>query len=179
MFQDSNNPAKEQRTVKPVKSPAHYSFKLLENKSDIGEVIEIARQAHAESRFGYIPFSADKTRKIAISALKNPRQHAVMLAMKHYQPIGLLYCSIGEYHIGTGVLLATVHNINVLKQTRQALGGGRAALGLLRGAALWASARNAKELLLHVTSDVELDRFEKLATRMGFHHIGGSYVKVL
>ncbi len=162
---------------KGAQHSSSYSFRLLESKQDVPAVIELARAAHEESRLGYIPFSEKKTRRIAEQAMKNPKRHAVMLAFKSDQPVGLLYCSVGEYHIGEGVLLATIHNINVLKEVRASLGGGRAALGLLRGASTWAEARNARELLLHATSDVELPRLHKLAKRAGFKFVGGSYAK--
>lgn len=161
------------------RSSSAYTFRLVGSKQDIPAVIELARQAHEESRLGYIPFSVAKTQKIAENAIKYPTRHAVMLALKAEQPVGLLYCSVGEYHIGEGVLLATIHNINVLKSVRSSLGGGRAALGLLRGATQWAKARNARELLLHATSDVELSRLHKLTKKAGFKFVGGSYAKEL
>ncbi|KZL22974.1 MULTISPECIES: hypothetical protein [unclassified Pseudovibrio] len=163
----------------PAEARKLYSFRLVESKQDIPAVIELARCAHEESRLGYIPFSEAKTQKIAENAIKDPTRHAVMLALKAEQPVGLLFCSVGEYHIGEGILLATIHNINVLKEVRASLSGGRAALGLLSGAKQWANARNARELLLHATSDVELPRLHKLAKRAGFGLIGGSYARLL
>ncbi|WP_068089272.1 hypothetical protein [Polycladidibacter stylochi] len=126
---------------------------------------------------GYIPFSEQKVRKIVEQAVKRPDRFAIMLAYLGERPVGLLYCGVGEYHIGENVLLATIYNINVLREIRASIGGGRAALGLLRGASMWAKARGAQELLLHVTSDVELPRLHKLSKKTGFKFIGGSYVK--
>jgi len=53
------------------------------------------------------------------------------LATKGDMPLGMLYCSTGEYHIGTDVLLTTIHNINVRRDVRESLSGGRVALGLM------------------------------------------------
>lgn len=58
------------------------------------------------------------------------------------------------------------------------LGGGKAALGLLMGVETWSKARGAREVLLHVTSGVDLARTHKLAKRAGFQLIGGSYAKL-
>jgi hypothetical protein len=46
----------------------------------------------------------------------------------------------------------------------------------LRGIVTWSRARGASELLLHVTSGVGLARMHRFAKRMGFDHVGGSYV---
>ncbi|PXW78220.1 hypothetical protein BZA02_11123 [Ruegeria sp. P4] len=100
-----------------------------------------------------------------------------MLAIKNEKPVGFAYSSVGEYHIGKGVLLTTIHNMNVSMHVRSKLSGGRIALGLFKGVETWSQARGAKEVLFHVTSDIQLARAHKLAKRMGFKFIGGSYVK--
>ncbi|MEP1959028.1 MAG: hypothetical protein ABJK65_09350, partial [Kangiellaceae bacterium] len=137
----------------------------------------LAEEAHNESRFRYIQFSAKKVEKIALAAIKNDKRHAVMIAEKDAQPVGFAYCSVGEYHIGTGALITTIHNINVSKDVRSSLSGGRTALGLFRGIETWSKARDAKEILFHITSDVDLARAHKLAKRLKYAFIGGSYAK--
>ncbi|UWP90182.1 hypothetical protein [Aliiroseovarius crassostreae] len=144
---------------------------------DIPKIVDLAREAHAESRVGYIPFSAEKVQKIALTAISDDKRHAVMLAEKHGVPVGAAYCSVGEYYIGTDVLLTTIHNINVSRDVRMTLSGGRVAMGLFRGIETWSQARGAQEILFHVTSDIDLARAHKLAKRMGFQFIGGSYAK--
>ncbi|KZL24101.1 hypothetical protein [Pseudovibrio sp. WM33] len=72
------------------RSSSAYTFRLVGSKQDIPAVIELARQAHEESRLGYIPFSEKKTQKIAENAIKDPTRHAVMLALKAEQPVGLI-----------------------------------------------------------------------------------------
>ncbi|WP_353531629.1 hypothetical protein [Cognatishimia sp. WU-CL00825] len=156
---------------------ASVSFRLAKGETDLPAILALAKEAHEESRFGYIPFSADKVRKIARSAFKDTKRHAVMIASKGKTPVGFVYCSVGEYHIGKGVLIATIHNMNVSKDVRASLAGGRIALGLFKGVESWAKARNAQEVLFHVTSGVNLASAHKLAKRIGFQFVGGSYVK--
>lgn len=151
-------------------------FLVVDNDDDVPSLITLAREAHAESRFGYIPFSADKVAAIAKRAIGDPKQHGIFLATKDDTPLGMLYCSTGEYHIGTDVLLTTIHNINVRRDVRETLSGGRVALGLISGARSWSKARGAEEVLLHVTSGVDLAGSHKFAKRMGFEFVGGSYV---
>lgn len=153
------------------------SFRLTTDKNDIPYLIDLAKEAHSESRFGYIPFSGDKVRKIALGAFKDTKRHAAMLAFKGDVPVGFAYCSVGEYHIGQGVLLTTIHNMNVSRSIRSTLSGGRVALGLFKGIETWSKARGAQEILFHVTSDVDLARSHKLAKRIGYKFIGGSYAK--
>lgn len=166
----------ESRSVKAF-GASNLVFRMAIKKSDLPAIVALAREAHEESRFGYIPFSDKKVRKIAMAAFKDQKRHAVMLALKNKIPVGFLYCSVGEYHIGTGVLLTTIHNMNVSRSIRASLSGGRVALGLFKGVETWSKARGAKEILFHVTSDVDLARAHKLAKRIGYKFVGGSYAK--
>ena len=77
--------------------------------------------------------------------------------------VGFVYCAVDEYHIGSDILLTTIHNMNVSRTVRSSLSGGQIALGLFRGVETWSQARGAKEILFHVTSDVHLAQAHKLA----------------
>jgi len=110
-----NTPEPESPPSKPLR------FHVVSDRADIPKIVDLAREAHAESRFGYIPFRADKVRKIAERAIADEKRHAVMLAEKDGAPVGFAYCSVGEYHIGTDVLLTTIHNINVSRDVRVSL----------------------------------------------------------
>jgi hypothetical protein len=69
-----------------------------------------------------------------------------MIAERRGQAVGFVYCSVGEYHIGSDVLLTTIHNMNVARSVRSSLSGGKIALGLFRGVETWSQARGAKEI---------------------------------
>ena len=157
---------------------AAIAFLIVDNERDIPTLIQLAQEAHEDSRFNYIKFSPGKVRKIAKNALKETKRHTVMLAHKGKVPVGFACCSVGEYHIGEGALVTTIHNMNVSRPVRSGLSGGRLALGLFKGFEIWSAARGAKEVLFHVTSDVHLARAHKLAKRIGYKFIGGSYAKI-
>ena len=146
---------------------------------ELSGVTALAERPHRESRFSYIPFAPDKVCRIALKVLSDPARHGAMLCWHFGRPVGFVYCTVGEYHIGTGTLLTTIHNLNVLAEMRHTLNGGRAALGLLRGVETWSRARSSAEILFHVTSGVELGRSHKLEKRLGYRFIGGSYAKPL
>jgi hypothetical protein len=157
--------------------PTNLRFWQCTDEADIPDIISLAREAHDESRFSYIKFSDAKVRKITKSALQNNKQQAILMVAKGDRPIGFASCSIGEYHIGEGAFISTIHNMNVSQSFRSTLAGGRAALGLLKGIETWSKARGAIEVLFHVTSDVDLARSHKFSKRIGFKFVGGSYVK--
>ncbi|MCT4559723.1 MAG: hypothetical protein N4A61_16885 [Pelagimonas sp.] len=163
----------------PISTPAKLRFGLLEDLSAIDDILALAEKTHAESRFSYIEFAPYKVRALAERAIQDQKRHAVMMAWLGDKPVGIAYCSIGEYHLGVGTLLTTIHNINVLKDVRHSLRGGRVALGLFRGIETWSQARSSKEILFHVTSDVDLARTHKFIKRIGYRFIGGSYAKSL
>ncbi|MFQ1700786.1 hypothetical protein ACJ5NV_09330 [Loktanella agnita] len=160
-------------------APTKAVFRLSTDQRDIPGIVKLAREAHAESRFGYVPFSAEKVARLAKAAFKDDAKHAVMLAERDGHFVGIAYCSVGEYHLGTDVLLTTIQNINVSKSVRASLSGGKIALGLFRGIETWSQARGSKEILFHVTSAIGLPQSHKLAKRLGFEFIGGSYAKSL
>lgn len=155
------------------------TFSVLTDLNAMDDIVFMAKQSHEESRFSYIEFAPEKVRTIAEKAISDPARHAVMMAWDHGQPVGFVYCSIGEYHIGADTLVTTIHNINVLQDVRHSLRGGRVAIGLLKGVYSWSKARNAQEILFHVTSDVDLGRTHKFIKRLGYRFIGGSYAKSL
>lgn len=152
-------------------------FSAIKDNGAMDDIVHLAQQAHEESRFSYITFAPHKVRAIAERAIADPKRHAVMMVWESGKPVGFVYCSVGEYHIGTGTLVTTIHNINVLKEVRHGLRGGRVALGLIRGVETWSKARSSAEILFHVTSDVDLGRTHKFIKRLGYRFIGGSYVK--
>lgn len=160
-------------------SQTSLSFEVLKDTKAMDDIVFLAQRAHEESRFSYITFAPQKVQAIAERAIADPKRHAVMMARDGEKPVGFVYCSIGEYHIGTGTLMCTIHNINVLPEIRHGLRGGRVALGLFRGVETWSKARSAKEILFHVTSDVDLGRTHKFIKRVGYRFIGGSYAKSL
>ncbi|AQZ53820.1 hypothetical protein [Martelella mediterranea] len=152
-------------------------FSLLGPGADIRPVVALAREAHAESRFSYIPFSPAKVEAIIARIVARPAQSACILATRGGDVVGMLWCSVGEYHIGSDVLLTTIHNLNVAKPLRATLAGGRVTLGLLKRAEAWSRAKGAREMLFHVTSGVETERTERMMRKLGYEGIGGNYVR--
>lgn len=77
--------------------------------------------------------------------LKRGAPHVVLLAFKGGTPVGLAACSVGEYHIGTEVRIASIQSISVSRSVRSSLGGGRVALGLMQAIHRWAKAQGGRK----------------------------------
>ena len=167
------------RDTRSVDTPGpRFSFELLATSDDrMGGLVALAKAAHEESRLSYIIFAPHKVEAIVRKALADTKRHGIMLCKDHGLVVGAAYCSVGEYHVGAGTLVTTIHNINVLPEKRRGLSGGKIALGLMRGIETWSQARKSKEIFFHVTSDVDLVRTHKFIKRLGYQFIGGSYAK--
>ena len=174
MTQDAATP---QVSIRPSAMQSGLVFSELKDMAALDDIVFLAKQAHEESRFSYIEFAPHKVTEIAERAIRDPKRHGAMIAWSNGKPVGFLYCSVGEYHIGVGTLVTTVHNVNVLKDVRHGLSGGRVALGLFKGLETWSQSRSSTEILFHVTSDVDLGRTHKFIKRIGYRFIGGSYAK--
>lgn len=151
-------------------------FQIVRKEAELAPIVALAREAHEESHFGYIPFSEDKVCKIGARAFSQQNRNLVLLATRQDKPLGFAFCSAGEFHIGTGVLLTTIHVAYVSHSIRDSLAGGRVALGLFKAIERWSKAIGAREVVFHVTSGVGLDRAGNTAAHLGFKSIGGAYV---
>ena len=164
-------------TPRASSTKVQIAFKVVDDLVDLPDLIGLAREAHAESHLARIPFSEGKVARIVERALADPVHQGIMLARRGEVPAGALHCSAGEYLVGTGAILATVHTIYVSASLRTGLGGGRVALGLLNGARTWAKARGAVELSVSVASGSGIERTDKLMRRLGFTPTGGNYAR--
>ena len=101
------------------------------------------------------------------------------MAENNGKALGGLYCSVGEYFIGTGTLIATIHNINISSDIKGSILRGKVAMGLLTGAKTWTKTRGAHEIMLNVTSGEDLETTHRLMKRLGFEFVGGIMRQVL
>ncbi|WP_299771251.1 hypothetical protein [uncultured Tateyamaria sp.] len=155
------------------------SCRMANRSDDLAGILALAHEAHHESRFQNICFSVEKATRLAIDAFENPKQNGVMVALRGNKQVGFAHCSVGEYFIGTGALLTTVHVLYVSQQVRQSLAGGRCFLGLLAGLESWSRNRGSSQLLLHVTGGIEANRTSRSLARTGYAPVGSNFAKPL
>lgn len=104
-----NEMPKGRPTSGPFPKKTRLVFSVLTNTEKMADIVHMAKESHAESRFSYIEFAPEKVQAIAERAIADPKRHAVMMAWQDEMPVGFAYCSVGEYHIGTGALVTTIH----------------------------------------------------------------------
>lgn len=160
------------RSSEPGKTRS-LSFRRMKAGDDLERLLDLVEVGHKESRFGYIPFSREKARKIGERALSDPARNLLIVAELRGRPVGFLFASVGEFHIGHGVRLATIHAVYTEPRLRASLCGGRVTTHLFRALTNWAEVAGAHEILLHVTSGVSADATSAMSSKLGFGLIGG------
>lgn len=164
------------RTLSPPPAAKALTLRLVRPQDDHDSFLDLAEAAHRESRFGDIPFSRDKARRVLTRALAEGPRHLVAVAEVRGWPEGFVFASAGEYIVGTGALIVTVNAIYTAAGLRGTLLGGQAALGLFRAVGRWSKGIGAREILLHATSGIGVERVGRTVGRMGFRAVGGTYV---
>ena len=81
----------------------------------------------------------------------------------------------GTYMTGGDAILVTVQTLYVGASFRRSLLGGRIATRMLAGAVRWAEARNAREIMIHVTTGIDVARTDRFLRKAGFATLGGNY----
>ncbi len=151
------------------------TIRLANNEQDFALLRPVSLELHAESRFADIPYSFAKRDKLFRQAIDSPQTHALIIVEYKQQPIGFLFCAIGEYMVGTDVLLTTVYSFYVRQHYRSNAIGGRTAIRLLSAAIKWSQARNSNEIMIHVTSGINIQRTDHFLRKARFNAIGANY----
>lgn len=157
------------------KKASKLKIRLAKSKDDIEFLRPLSVEFHAESRFSDIPYSHKKRDELFSSALKHPDRYALMMAEYDGEPAGFLFCTIGEYIVGYEELITTVYSFYVSRKYRGTVVGGKSAIRLLAGSVKWSQMRKAREIMIHVTSGINVQRTDKFLRRAGFGTIGANY----
>lgn len=136
----------------------------------------MVQKVHERSVFSDIPFSDRKLALIEAQA-RDPQPHkCVLVAEIDGRVVGLAGCSAGEYLLGEGAVLTTVHLIGVDTDYCGPFRSAKVFVKLLRGIAAWSKTRGARQILVHVTTGYALKQTDRLIRAGGGVCIGGSYV---
>ena len=136
----------------------------------------LCRTSHERTIFGDIPFSDAKFGQTFAAILARSRQSVGLVAELDCRIVGAESTSAGEYHIGEGEILTTVHLIAIEKSNLSPVRRARTFLRLIRGLRLWSDSRSAKRLLIHVTTGHDLASTDRLLKVAGMKLMGGGYV---
>ncbi|MCV0424593.1 MAG: GNAT family N-acetyltransferase [Roseibium sp.] len=157
------------------KSLRSVRIRLAENEDDLLSLRPLSQAFHSESRYSSVPYSFEKRDKLFQRAIDEPKYTGLLIAESGGKPVGFLFCTVGEYIVGTGNLFTTIHSFYVDQTLRGSLAGGRTAARLLQGVIKWSKVRGVDEILAHVTSGFDLKRIDRFFRHAGFKTIGGNY----
>lgn len=143
--------------------------------ADLEYLRPVSLELHAEGRFRDIPYSYSKRDDLFSKAIDAPEFYALMIAELDNEPVGFLFCTVGEYIVGYDDLITTVYSFFVRKKYRGTLAGGKAAIQLLTAAVKWSQVRDVREVMIHVTSGIDVQRTDKFLRRAKFGVIGANY----
>lgn len=139
---------------------------------DLDVVYQLGVHMHAESRFGGYPLNPVKVRSSIRQLIVEPLAGCVLLA-EHAQAgtVGMLAGYVTDYFF-SDARVAQDRCFFVLPDHR----GSPAALKLLIAFRRWAENRNAAELCINMSVDVEQERFNKFMAHMNFKTCGSNFV---
>lgn len=140
--------------------------------TDVDATLRLGVQMHAESRFRVYPMNLAKTRASMEKLIGNPLAGCILLA-EHPRAgvVGMLAGYVVDYFF-SDALVAQDSYFFVHPDHR----GSPAALKLLIAFRRWAENRNASELCINMSVDVEQERFNKFMSHMQFTPCGGNFV---
>jgi L-amino acid N-acyltransferase YncA len=161
---------------RPGRAGRDLRVRLLTDRAEIERLRPLARADHEESALGDIPFSDRKFGRLADDAARDPNRIGVIVAEKHSEIRGFLFCTAGEYFIGEGALLTTVTVLYVPRDIRSSMLGGKIVFQLIRAVRKWSEARGVERILFHVTSGIRMTASDKLFKKIGARLLGGNYM---
>lgn len=154
---------------------SHIALRFAEAKADLDKVYPLMVELHESSRFHSIPLSREKCNRFAGRAFEYPDWHALVLAEIDDEPIGFIFCSLSEFLVGTDALLTSVMAFYVGQRHRSTMIGGKAAIRLLSTVIEWSKIRGSQEVMIHVTSGIDIQRTDRFLRRANFKVIGANY----
>lgn len=140
-------------------------------QGEVETVLEISRALFMESRFNRYTFNREKTAAAIEMMIRNPGSSCILLAERSSgEIVGMLAGYATEYFFCEGVVVQD-RWFYVLPEFR----GSSAAVKLLFAFRQWAEQRKADELCINMSVGIDMDRFNKLMTHMGFRCCGSNF----
>ncbi len=148
----------------------------LPEESDWPDLRQLVRRQHQRTIFADIPFSEAKLEALVQKARHPMPNQCLIVAEARGQIVGAAWCSAGEYLIGEGTLMTTVHLLAVDTERCGSYLSAKVFLRLLQGVRLWSDSIKATHVLVHVTTGTAIKATDRLMRATGAKFIGGGYV---
>lgn len=148
----------------------------LPKDEDWASFYQLVRKHHARTVFADIPFSEKKYAAIEHQA-RNPAPHqCLIVAEAKGKVVGLAWITAGEYALGDGGVMTTTHLLAVDAEECGPFLSAKVFKRLLRGIVIWSQSRNARQVLVHVSTGTAIKQTDRLLRSSGAICIGGSYL---
>lgn len=147
----------------------------LSELKDVDDLMSLGIKMHQESRFSVYPMDQAKTRASIAKLINNPVAGCILIARNGAgEAVGMLAGYVVDYFF-SNALVAQDSYFFVAAEYR----GSSAALKLLIAFRRWAENRNASELCINMSVDVDQGRFNRFMTHLGFRNCGSNFMTPL
>ena len=139
---------------------------------DVKAIMALGQTMMEESRFGSYNFNADKTRDLIKHMLINqPATNCILLAETNQgELVGMLAGYLVEFFFCDGNMVQD-RVYYVLPKHR----GSSAAFKLILAFRRWAESKQANELSINMSVAIDMERFNKFMTHLGFACCGSNF----
>jgi GNAT superfamily N-acetyltransferase len=138
---------------------------------DWPKVMHLALVMHAESRFSKFQLNKEKLQKTIEEQSNNPRVACCLLAENSDGTVVGMLLGYTVDLFFTDVRIAQDRVFFVLPEFR----GCSAAVRLLTAFRKWAENRNVQEININMSVAIDMPRFERFMTHMGFTNCGSNF----
>jgi GNAT superfamily N-acetyltransferase len=139
-------------------------------EEDIGELVEMGRRMHEEGAYAFLPYEAEKVRRLITGLVERPDCSCALVAEHDHGLAGMLGGYLTDYFFCDAKVACDL----VLFVERD-YRGSSAAARLIQGFREWARARGARELCLGISTNINTEAIGRFYRSLGFTQVGGIY----
>lgn len=133
---------------------------------DIGRLVTLGKEMHAESRFSRLPLDVDKVRALFAHLIESP-DGLLIVSEKDGEVIGGFAGYVAEHYFAR-TKVAADFGLFISPADR----GGMTAPRLLKAYAKWAKERGAVMIQAGITTGTHVDETTRLYQALGFRQVG-------
>ena len=139
--------------------------------ADIPELVQLGKEAHAETIQASLPFSSDRLTHQFNACLSPIKQnYCVLIAEADNVIVGGIWGYVAQHYFSES-WVATEYMFYVQPSFR----GSPVAVRLLHAFRKWAENRGASEVMICMTTGIDVERFDRFLRRMKFNYVGGNF----
>ena len=148
---------------------SHIRFAI---SADIPALVELGVKVHAETNQASLPFSASRLTG-QLNACLNPvnQKYCLLVAESDGLIVGVIWGYIAQHYF-SDAWVATDYMFYVRPEFR----GTPLAVRLLYAFRKWAQNRGAAEVMICMTTGVNVEKFDRFLRKMKFEYVGGNFL---